>query len=46
MTVPSVPNRSPQHLGTRSIQRSHRSHTLKGGNVGTVTQAKKKDTGR
>jgi hypothetical protein len=38
-TVPTVPSRSFCTSGTRSFQRSHRSHTLKGGNVGTVTLA-------
>lgn len=37
MTVPTVPNRSRQRLAARSCCRSHRSHTLKGGNVGTLT---------
>lgn len=44
MTVATVAKRCLQQPATRSIQRCQRCHTLKGGNVATVTQAK--ETGR
>ncbi len=40
MSVPTVPNRSQQHIGTRSSHRSHRSPPLKRGNVGNADPAK------
>lgn len=38
MTVPTVPNRSLQHLAAREHDRSHRSLPLKGGTEGTLPQ--------
>jgi len=40
MSVPTVPMRSLKHFGTRSCNRSLRSHPLKGGNVGNADPAK------
>lgn len=36
MSVPTVPNRSLQHLAAREHDRSHRSPPLKGGTKGTL----------
>ncbi len=37
MTVATVANRCRERMATRSTKRCHRCHTLKGGNVATVT---------
>lgn len=39
MTVPTVPNRSLQHLAALATGRSHRSLPLKGGTKGTLPEA-------